>query len=362
MSAQKRRNGGMHMLISDTPLLVLPALAVRVGLEEGIVLQQLHYLLLQKGEPIEKTYGEWHEDVFPFLDERKLRRVFKALESAEAMGTDVPPVMAVQARGTDRRKRYWIDYEGVDQLGLEEPFEAAKLAASKRPQTADRTGQDDPDPTGQNGRVEETDPGACTTEDNDQTAERLKDEANASSLSSVRSSADAEERTPRIDATSQGPPVVAVVRDEATVKDKPGARERNELPEFVRLAELLAKQIEAATGRTPKPDRVVAWRVDIRLMVERDNVTESAERGAAKRGELPLTPDGRRDLALRIVEKAIVWSTEHEFWRTVILSGGKLRTKFPELEAQARRERPTGTAAGNAGVLARAEEKARRAA
>ena len=37
----------MSLLISEPPLQVLPSLAVKIGLNEAIVLQQIHYWLLK---------------------------------------------------------------------------------------------------------------------------------------------------------------------------------------------------------------------------------------------------------------------------------------------------------------------------
>ena len=76
------------LLIDEYPLLVLPSLAKRVGLNESIALQQLHFLLGVKGSGrshaghkwIYNTYEEWRESYFPFWSCRTIERVFDSLE------------------------------------------------------------------------------------------------------------------------------------------------------------------------------------------------------------------------------------------------------------------------------------------
>ncbi len=76
-----------RLLIPEPPLLVLPSLAITVGLNEAIFLQQLHYWLLQSGKDrdgrrwIYNTYEEWHEQ-FPFWSIDTIKRVIRAVEKA----------------------------------------------------------------------------------------------------------------------------------------------------------------------------------------------------------------------------------------------------------------------------------------
>jgi hypothetical protein len=65
---------------------VLPSLAVCVGLNEAIVLQQIHYWLrtsqnIRDGHRwVYNTYEQWREDNFPFWSVRTLQRIFARLE------------------------------------------------------------------------------------------------------------------------------------------------------------------------------------------------------------------------------------------------------------------------------------------
>lgn len=131
-------------------------------------------------------------------------------------------------------------------------------------------------------------------------------------------------------AASEPSSLEADVQTATAAKDKPSAAERNDNPECVRLADLLADLIAAnRDGRRPKDSEVAKWREPIRLMVERD------------------------ELSVAQIEGAIGWCQRDHFWRAVILSAGALRRNYEKLEAQARRKRVSAKADGNAGVLAR---------
>jgi hypothetical protein len=68
---------GSHLLLNEYPLIVLPELAVKIGLNESIVLQQIHYWLIQHEKQeidfhdgrywVYNSYPEWNKQ-FPFLE------------------------------------------------------------------------------------------------------------------------------------------------------------------------------------------------------------------------------------------------------------------------------------------------------
>lgn len=77
------------LLLREPPLQVLPSLAVAIGLNEAIALQQVYYLQsnpnngrqLADGERyVFNTYAEWRE-YFPFWSEHTVKRVFIELEN-----------------------------------------------------------------------------------------------------------------------------------------------------------------------------------------------------------------------------------------------------------------------------------------
>jgi hypothetical protein len=74
------------LLLDDKPLIVLPSLAGKVGLNESIVLQQLHYWLLDSKNIrdgfkwVYNTYEDWQKQ-FPFWSVRTLKRIITGLET-----------------------------------------------------------------------------------------------------------------------------------------------------------------------------------------------------------------------------------------------------------------------------------------
>lgn len=105
----------MKLLIQEPPLQVLPSLASRIGLNEAIVLQQLHYLTLREKGPPERTLKQLREGddrfdgCFPFWDERTIQRATKRLRDLELLAVEQP-------KGRHRVNRYTIDYDAVERL------------------------------------------------------------------------------------------------------------------------------------------------------------------------------------------------------------------------------------------------------
>lgn len=75
------------LLINEPPLQVLPSLAARIGLNEAIILQQIHYWLSPRLNKnafqgrlwVHNKYEEWQQQ-FPFWSLITIRRTMKALE------------------------------------------------------------------------------------------------------------------------------------------------------------------------------------------------------------------------------------------------------------------------------------------
>lgn len=123
-----------RLLIDEPPLQVLPSLAVTVGLNEAIFIQQVHYWLqiskhVHDGRRwIYNTYDGWQVQM-PFWSARTIRRIVGDLE---ARGVILSTSEYNQTR-IDKTKWYTIDYDALDRL-LESADHVANLAA--------RTGQD----------------------------------------------------------------------------------------------------------------------------------------------------------------------------------------------------------------------------
>lgn len=103
-----------NLLIDDEPLQVLPKLAVAIGLDEAIVVQQLHYWLNPKRKSgkiingrrwIYNTYAEWRETNFPFWSEIHIKRTFLILEKCGI-------IVSCQPEGAFSRRKYYRINEG----------------------------------------------------------------------------------------------------------------------------------------------------------------------------------------------------------------------------------------------------------
>ncbi|PEL97667.1 hypothetical protein CN604_18545 [Bacillus wiedmannii] len=100
-----------NLLIHEPPLMVLPSLAKEIGLNEAIVLQQIHYWQQMSRHFhddkrwIYNSFPKWNEQ-FPFWSERTLKRIFKSLEDRKLLFVGNYNKLAI-----DRTKWYSINYE-----------------------------------------------------------------------------------------------------------------------------------------------------------------------------------------------------------------------------------------------------------
>lgn len=100
-----------NLLIEEPPLQVLPSLANLIGLNEAIILQQVHYWLNNKNSGVERngykwvynSYKDWKNN-FPFWSERTIQR---AITNLENMGI----LISTQNSSYNRKKYYRIDYD-----------------------------------------------------------------------------------------------------------------------------------------------------------------------------------------------------------------------------------------------------------
>lgn len=113
-----RRDGEVSkLLIAEPPLLVLPSLAVLVGLNEAIFLQQLHYWLIQSGKErdgrlwIYNTYEQWH-DQLPFWSVRTIRRITGELKDKKLILTTTK----YNQQKVDQTLWYSLDYRALDDM------------------------------------------------------------------------------------------------------------------------------------------------------------------------------------------------------------------------------------------------------
>lgn len=127
------------LLIEDRPLMVLPSLAVAIGLNEAIILQQLHWWLDKSANVIDghswvyNTYSQWQEQ-FPFWSDKTIRRAIGTLESKGL----VVSTSEYNKMGIDKTKWYRIDYDKLN------------LVSSPSGQNDQSSWSNCPHPSGQN--------------------------------------------------------------------------------------------------------------------------------------------------------------------------------------------------------------------
>jgi hypothetical protein len=133
------------LLIAEPPLQVIPTLAKEIGLNEAIVLQQLHYWTLRSKDPERWIYNsieEWQSQ-FPFWSADTIKRTWKSLAKKGFVETS-------QRRGNDRTKSYRVVYGKVPR-GQIATLENAPLQEGKMPPcigSTESTSENPPTPKG----------------------------------------------------------------------------------------------------------------------------------------------------------------------------------------------------------------------
>lgn len=104
------------LLLDEKPLIIMPKLAVTVGLSEAIFLQQLHYWLEKSSHKKEghiwiyNTIREWHVQ-FPFWSERQIRRIIESLEKKQLIITGNFNKLPI-----DKTKWYRINHKKLNEI------------------------------------------------------------------------------------------------------------------------------------------------------------------------------------------------------------------------------------------------------
>ena len=107
-------------LINEPPLQVLPSLAKAIGLNEAIVLQQIHYWINQPGTGkihndrkwIYNSIQNWQKDNFPFWSDGTIKRTIASLKKQKLILSK-----NLNKKKYDRTLWYTIDYEQLDKIG-----------------------------------------------------------------------------------------------------------------------------------------------------------------------------------------------------------------------------------------------------
>jgi len=126
------------LLFDTKPLVIDPALAKAIGLNEAIILQQLHYWLQKSSHShdgrkwVYNSVRQWEEQ-FPFWSGTTVKRTLRSLEKAGLIET-----AAFNRQTFDRTKWYTINYRALEQLlqsgrdvanrlGQNDPIEQVKM-------------------------------------------------------------------------------------------------------------------------------------------------------------------------------------------------------------------------------------------
>jgi hypothetical protein len=121
-----------RLLINEQPLLVLPSLACEIGLNEALMLQQIHYWMNTSKNFFEGRYwvynsvSDWQAQ-FPFWSESTIKRALAKLEKLELINAG-----NFNSDAWDKTKWYSINYDNLDALSA-----PAKSVTN-------RSGQNDP--------------------------------------------------------------------------------------------------------------------------------------------------------------------------------------------------------------------------
>lgn len=74
-----------RLLITESPVMIIPSLAAKIGVNEAVVLQQIHYWLGISKHVVEErtwvynTYEEWQKQL-PFWSVSTIKRTIRSLE------------------------------------------------------------------------------------------------------------------------------------------------------------------------------------------------------------------------------------------------------------------------------------------
>ena len=99
------------LIINERPLLIPPTLAEKIGLNEAIVLQQVHFWLTVSDKEkdgkrwVYNTYEDWQRQ-FPFWSRSTIIRIFNRLEDAGYVESANYNTLSI-----DRTKWYTINYD-----------------------------------------------------------------------------------------------------------------------------------------------------------------------------------------------------------------------------------------------------------
>ncbi|MFW3518628.1 replication protein [Staphylococcus caprae] len=120
-----------NLLIDDYPIQVLPKLAVEIGLNEAIILQQMHYWLNASNHKydgkkwIYNSYPEWQKQ-FPFWSLITIKRAIYSLEKQGLLH-----IGNYNKAKFDKTKWYSINYQTIESM-IRPSYQNDTTSVSKR--------------------------------------------------------------------------------------------------------------------------------------------------------------------------------------------------------------------------------------
>ncbi|WP_160724902.1 conserved phage C-terminal domain-containing protein [Bacillus sp. USDA818B3_A] len=105
-----------RLLVNESPVMIIPSLAAKIGLNEAVVLQQIHYWLGMSKHHIEgrtwvyNTYEEWQKQL-PFWSVSTIKRTIRSLEMLGLLLSENWNRMKM-----DKTKWYSIDYKKLQEF------------------------------------------------------------------------------------------------------------------------------------------------------------------------------------------------------------------------------------------------------
>lgn len=107
-----------NLLINENPVLILPSLAEKLGLNEAVLLQQIHFWLKMSRNKKEgrtwvyNTYKDWQSQM-PFWSNATIGRTIRSLEEKGLLISG-----NFNASKMDKTKWYTIDYQKLEELDV----------------------------------------------------------------------------------------------------------------------------------------------------------------------------------------------------------------------------------------------------
>jgi len=258
-----------NLLLDEMPLLILPKLATLIGLNEAILLQQIHYWIEHARRSrsqqhyhdgkwwVWNSYEQWQSDNFPFWSTRTIRRTVKSLAEKGLLHTG-----HFNRKGYDRTTWYSINYERLDEIAAQGERDQAEEG------TANPNNKDQAEaPCGQNVHMHADKMAAWTRtecpDDNGQHVHMHADKM-AAPIPETNNESNTETR-PETTAPTREPETVAAFSEMPT-----------ELPNVQRLwADVLGEMRLKTTGSTF--DRWFARTRLLRFIVDGDEATATIE-------------------------------------------------------------------------------------